>query len=529
MKKLFLIFVLAIIVISCTEPEPEPAFIEVSSIKLSSTSINLQAGESVNLAATISPENATNKTVSWSSADSSIATVSKGKVTAVAVGSTTITARNGKVSATCRVTVNPTNATSIQLNQSSVSLCIGETITLTATISPETTTDKTIKWSSSDKSIASVDNTGKITAIAIGSTTITAQVGNIKASCAVAVKPIEVTSIELNQTSASITIGESINLTATVYPENATDKTITWSSSKTSVATVVGGKVTAIAEGNATITAQIGNIKAQCLITVNPVEVSSITLSQTSITLFAGETTNLTATIAPENATNKTITWSSLDSNIAAVNKDGIVTAITVGSTSIVAQAGKITASCTVTVKPIEVTSITLNHSDATIFKGENISLIATIVPANATNKTVTWASTDSDIATVNSDGVVTGVEAGIAQISANIDDAWAYCTISVLPSSLSFNQSNITMNIGDYKDLMSCIVPNIIPQSALTWVSSNPKVVSVSNNGVLSALQKGESIITAQLSNGVSATCHIIVINNPNAGGSEGTGEVEW
>ena len=84
-------------------------------------------------------------------------------------------------------------------------------------------------------------------------------------------------------------------------------------------------------------------------------------------------------------------------------------------------------------------------------------------------------------------------------------------------------------MNIGDYKDLMSCIVPNIIPQSALTWVSSNSKVVSVSNNGVLSALQKGESIITAQLSNGVSASCHIIVINNPNAGGSEGTGEVEW
>ena len=611
MKKFFLIFVLAIIAISCTEPEPEPEFIAVSSVKLNQTSVDLYKGESVNLTVTILPENATNQTISWYSADTNIAVVVKGKVTAIAVGSTTITAKvgnistscrvtvkpteaasikldqtsvsihvdesvtltatilpenttdktikwssvdqsiatvdqNGKITgiavgsttitaqtgnikATCSVTVKPTEAASIKLDQTSVSIHVDESVTLTATILPENTTDKTIKWSSVDQSIATVDQNGKITGIAVGSTTITAQTGNIKATCSVTVKPTEVSSIKLDQTSVAIVIGESVNLTATILPENATNKTISWSSSDQSVATVTNGRVTAIALGNAVVTAQVGNIKANCAVTVKPIEVTSIILSQTSITLLAGESLNLTATIAPDNATDKSIVWSSSDSSIATVSKDGKVTAIAVGSTSITAKSGTVSAVCSVTVRPIEVTSIVLNQSDAILSKGESISLTATITPENATNKTIIWASADSNIATVSKNGVVTGCEVGTTQISANIDNAWAYCTISVLPSSISFNQANITMNIGNYTDLTNYIVPNTIPQSALTWISSNPKVVSVSNNGVLSALQKGESIITAQLSNGVSASCHIIVINNPNAGGSEGTGEVEW
>ena len=529
MKKFFLIFVLAIIAISCTEPEPEPEFIAVSSVKLNQTSVDLYKGESVNLTVTILPENATNQTISWYSADTNIAVVVKGKVTAIAVGSTTITAKVGNISTSCRVTVKPTEAASIKLDQTSVSIHVDESVTLTATILPENTTDKTIKWSSVDQSIATVDQNGKITGIAVGSTTITAQTGNIKATCSVTVKPTEVSSIKLDQTSVAIVIGESVNLTATILPENATNKTISWSSSDQSVATVTNGRVTAIALGNAVVTAQVGNIKANCAVTVKPIEVTSIILSQTSITLLAGESLNLTATIAPDNATDKSIVWSSSDSSIATVSKDGKVTAIAVGSTSITAKSGTVSAVCSVTVRPIEVTSIVLNQSDAILSKGESISLTATITPENATNKTIIWASADSNIATVSKNGVVTGCEVGTTQISANIDNAWAYCTISVLPSSISFNQANITMNIGNYTDLTNYIVPNTIPQSALTWISSNPKVVSVSNNGVLSALQKGESIITAQLSNGVSASCHIIVINNPNAGGSEGTGEVEW
>ena len=161
---------------------------------------------------------------------------------------------------------------------------------------------------------------------------------------------IEVTSITLSQTSVTLSSGESVSLTATIAPENATNKTITWSSSNTSVATVSNGKVTAVAVGKATITAKIGNVKAECSVTVNPIEVTSITLSQTSVTLSSGESFTLTATIAPENATNKTITWSSSNTSVATVS-NGIVTAVSVGKATITAKASNgLSSTCNIEV-----------------------------------------------------------------------------------------------------------------------------------------------------------------------------------
>ena len=161
---------------------------------------------------------------------------------------------------------------------------------------------------------------------------------------------IEVTSITLSQTSVTLSSGESVSLTATITPENATNKTITWSSSNTSVATVSNGKVTAIAVGKATIKAEIGNVQAECSVTVNPIEVTSITLNKTSITMTSGESVSLTATIAPENATNKTITWSSSNTSVATVS-NGIVTAVSVGKATITAKASNgLSSTCNIEV-----------------------------------------------------------------------------------------------------------------------------------------------------------------------------------
>ena len=155
---------LTVLSLGCTPKEEPIVDIAVSGVSLSPGSLELEVGQTATITATVNPSNATNKTVSWSSSNPSVATVSGGKVTAVATGSATITATAGGKSATCSVTVKNkvVNVTGITLSQNEVSLKIGETATLTATVSPSDATDKTVTWSSSDAKVATV-NGGKVT------------------------------------------------------------------------------------------------------------------------------------------------------------------------------------------------------------------------------------------------------------------------------------------------------------------------------------------------------------------------------
>ena len=157
---------------------------------------------------------------------------------------------------------------SIKLSRNAISLSVGETVVLTATVSPENASDKSVTWTSSDPNVATVAD-GKVSAIATGSATITARCGNVEAKCAVTVSPIEITAIQISKTAVSLSVGETVVLTATVSPENASDKSVTWTSSNPNVATVADGKVTAIATGSATITAKSNNgLHATCRIAV---------------------------------------------------------------------------------------------------------------------------------------------------------------------------------------------------------------------------------------------------------------------
>ena len=256
---------------------------------------------------------------------------------------------------------------SITLSQSSATITEGETLTLTATVTPNDATDKSITWSSSNTSVASVDADGKVTAKAEGTTIITATANDVsgaQASCVVTVekKIVSVASITLSQSSATITEGETLTLTATVTPNDATDKSIIWSSSNTNVAIVdADGKVTAKAEGTATITATANDgsgVKASCEVTVEKkvILVNQITLSQSSATITEGETITLTATVTPNDATDKSITWSSSNTSVASVDADGKVTAKAEGTATITATANDgsgAQASCELTVNEI--------------------------------------------------------------------------------------------------------------------------------------------------------------------------------
>ena len=205
---------------------------------------------------------------------------------------------------------------------------------------------------------------------------------------------IPVANIILSQSSATLTEGGTLTLTATVTPDDATDNSITWSSSNTSVATVdANGKVTAKAAGTATITATANDgsgVKASCVVTVEKkvVAVSSITLSQSSATLTEGETLSLTATVKPTNATNKGITWSSSNTSVATVDTNGKVTAIAPGTATITATANDgsgAKASCEVTVVAAEYT-ITY-YVDGEVYHQETLTRGTAIVPIEAPEK----------------------------------------------------------------------------------------------------------------------------------------------
>ena len=297
--------------------------------------------------------------------------------------------------------------TGISLNTTSTTIEVGNTYKLTATISPSNATDKTVTWSSSNTSVATVSG-GTVTGKAAGTATITAKTGNGKtATCSVTVKNpiVAVTGISLNTTSTTIEVGNTYKLTATISPSNATDKTVTWSSSNTSVATVSGGTVTGKAAGTATITAKTDNGKtATCNVSVkNPtVEVTGIKLNESNRFGWVGKTYTLTATISPSNATDKTVTWSSSNSNVATVS-GGVVTGKSEGIATITAKTNNgIIATCIFTIQYAEMTSVEINHGeDVFVEVGRTISIGSSFEPDNYNPIMRSWSSSDQSVATI--------------------------------------------------------------------------------------------------------------------------------
>ena len=513
--------------------------VSVTSITLDKTSLALTEQETFQLTATVKPDNATDKTVTWSTSNAAIATVSNnGLVTAVAEGSATITAKAGDKTATCTVTVakKVIDVSSITLSNTSIALTEQETFQLSATVNPSNATDKTVTWSSSNTAVATVSNNGLVTAVKEGSATITAKAGDKTATCTVTVskKVIPVTSVSLNKTSLALTEQESFQLSATVSPDNASDKTVTWSSSNTAVATVSNnGLVTAVKEGSATITAKAGDKTATCAVTISKkvIPVTSVTLNKTSLALTEQETFQLSASVSPDNATDKTVTWSSSNTAVATVSQDGLVTAIAVGSATITATAGEKKATCTVTVnrRVVPATSITLDYDNIEIAKGKMVTLHATVLPEDTTDKTVSWKSSNTSVATVNNNGNVTAIKAGTATITASIGSLSASCVVKVIipVTSITLNITSKTLKENETLKLTATVKPNDATNPSVTWTTDNPSVATVDNVGNVTALSEGTAIITATAGE-MTATC-TITVSNTASGGHEGTGTEIW
>ena len=249
--------------------------------------------------------------------------------------------------------------TAVKLSASSLALTEGDVARLTATVEPADATDKTVVWSSDSPEIAEVDQEGNVTAKSAGEAVITAVSGDVSGTCTVVVSKriIPVTSVAVIPEYVELTEGDSKALMVKIQPSDATDKTVVWSSDAPEIVEVSdGGRITAMSEGTAVITATSGDVSGTCTVVVSKpyIPVSSVKINLSSLELTQGEVVSLTVTVEPANATDKTVVWRSDDSDVASVDQEGNVTAVSQGNTVITAECGDMSATCVVTVFPAE-------------------------------------------------------------------------------------------------------------------------------------------------------------------------------
>ena len=395
------------------EPTETPEDVAATGIALSETSLSMNVGDSAVLTATVTPEDATDKTVTWTSSDEKVATVADGKVTAVANGTATITAatKNGKT-ATCTVTVT-TDTAGVKLSRTSATVGKGSTLSLTATVSPASASDTSLTWTSSNKKVATVDKNGKVKGVKKGTATITVKTANGQtADC-----KITVSEVTLNAKSFPLQVRKSTTaLEATVSAKG--DSVKSWKSSNTKIATVNSkGKITAKKTGTAKITVTTkSGATATCTVKVQKSKVTtkSLSISKKKLTLQTKKSTTLTLERNPISATEK-ITWTSSNTKVATVNSKGKVTAKKAGTTTITARTSngkKVT--CKVTVKAPKVT---LRRTSASIKVGNTAAIqIKSTYPAK--DEVKSYKSSNTKVATVNKNGKVTGVKKGKATIT---------------------------------------------------------------------------------------------------------------
>src|SRR6185437_1360481 len=428
-------------VAGCTVP--------VASVTVSPASATVLTGQAIQLTATPKDANGnplTGRTVTWSSSNTSVAIADvNGNVTALAPGSATITATSEGQSGTAAITVTNVPVNSVTVTPATASVQQGQTVQLSA--SPKDAngnplSGRVVTWSSSNTSVATVTGNGLVTGGAAGSATITATSEGKTGTAAITVTLVPVASVTVSPASPTVTAGQTVQLTATPKDANGnplTGRTITWSSSNTSVATVSSsGLVSGVVAGSATITATSEGQSGTAAITVTNVSVASVTVSPATASVVAGQTVQLTATPKDANGTaltGRVVTWSSSNTAVASVNASGLVTGGAAGSATITATSEGKTGTAAITVTSVPVASVTVTPASASVAAGQTVQLTATPKDANGnplTGRVVTWSSSNTSVATVNGSGLVSGVVAGTATITATSEGQSGTSAITV-------------------------------------------------------------------------------------------------
>jgi uncharacterized protein YjdB len=333
----------------------------------------------------------------------------------------------------------------------SARLNVGSTINLVATVRDtdgDVLTGHPVTWQSSDDAIASVSANGLVTGRTVGGVTITATAGGKSGTSAITVdpaSPVPVASVEVSPATANVQVGAAVQLTAVARDAagNALPgRAITWSSGSTGIATVSeSGLVTGVAAGEATITATSEGISGSATVTVTtapPPPVASVSVAPATASVQVGATVQLAATLrdaAGNVLTGRTVTWTTSAGGVATVSATGLVTGVAVGGATITATSEGKSGTAAITVTPVPVATVTVAPATASVPVGSTVQLSATLRDASGnvlTGRVVTWSTSASAVATVSGTGLVLGVTAGPATITATSESKSGTSAITV-------------------------------------------------------------------------------------------------
>jgi M6 family metalloprotease-like protein len=482
--------------------------VEARFITINKRELNLIYGSTkVTLNAVFTPLTASMKDLTWTSSDTSVATVNNGVVTAVGGGTSTIQVQtvNG-LTDTSTVTVS-VPVTKIALDTTpTVTLNVGAAdVTITATITPTTATYKRVIWSTSNAKSVTVDTYGSIHAVAPGTAVITATtLSGGKTARTTVVVPTKATAMTVLPNALQLKYPQAdILLKAVLTPSAASVNTLTWSSNDTNVVTVdpQKGKVKVIGVGDTSIKV----VTPEGISTTIPVQVvipaTRLTLAPTATTItYGGGDITIVPTIEPANATYKGMKWSSSNPAVATVDEFGVVHAVGAGTTNITAvtnNGGK-TAKTSITVN-----GLALNPKEMYLKVDKTLALKPALFNVGL-KKTVTWAASDPSVATISSSGLVTAKQTGVVSVTASIygtafSDTIQLTIINTPVTKITIDQTTPTLRVGE-ADIT--LTPTIQPSDAsitkVAWVSANTGIATVSADGTVHAVAPGTTTVTA-------------------------------
>jgi len=496
-------------------------------------------------------------TVAWSSSAAGVATISTGGLAkGVGTGTSTIQAKSGSVTGSTTLTISAATLSSIAVTPANLSITKGATQQFTATgifsdLSMQNITS-TVTWSSSKASVATISAAGLATAVATGSTTIQATSGSVSGSTGLNVTAATLQSIAVTPANPSITQGTNQQFTATgTYSDTSTQiitSSVTWSSSKTTVATIsAAGLASGVAAGSSTIQAVSGSISGSTTLTVtaSTPTLTSIAVTPANPSVAKGATQQFTATGTFSNGSTQnltsSVTWTSLTTSVATITTGGLAKGLATGTSTIQAKSGSVTGSTTLTVTAATLSSIAVTPANPSINAGSTQQFTATGTFSDSSTQnltsSVTWTSSKTTVATISAAGLATGVAAGSSTIQAASGSITGSTTltvnavaptlvsIAVTPSSPSI-QNGSTQQFtatGTYSDSST---KNIT--STVTWSSLTTGVATINSSGLATAVGTGTSTIKAALSgvsgstvltvtSGSSPTLQVVVVSPQN------------
>jgi|GEM_PF-2181025 Bacterial surface proteins containing Ig-like domains len=441
--------------------------VKATAVILSAAECSLLPGGQTQLSYTLLPEGSVILDAEWASNDSRVASVSEdGLVLAHMPGSAVITIRSkhplqSEVTAQCRVTVNRPAVAEIILNRDALFLEKNTSEQLSFSHLPEFSVLRTVVWSSSAPEIASVDENGFVRALEEGKAVVTVQDADnedVKAVCVVEVLPITVTEVLISHKEVTLKVEEQFTLSFTSLPEGSVLTNWEWRSLDESVVRISQtGQLTAVWPGETRVeiaSKTNPDLIASCVVKVNPIEATQIKLNKTSSQLTVGESERLSYTIVPSNTTYQNMRWESSHPEVATVDAQGKVVAVSTGSCTITIylEGSELSANCQYNIlkAPVPVQSIQISHSSLTLTAGQTEPLTVSYLPADADTPSFRWSIDDSFVASVSETGGVEALRVGTAVVRVTTADGRhsAVCSLTVNPQYNGWKEPLLTFGV---------------------------------------------------------------------------------